>query len=607
MPHVSLARFAPLCAAALATGISSLASAAPASPDATVAAAKKSPMFKRELRRRDVAKAGLNEVAIRPGVTMDFRRYLKATAIPRRPGVKPLMDKKLRGKELVGRPLYKERIIELSDRLIVDRELTVELTPGTCAKPKVSPALEELCFSKKPSGKLDKHLLKELEQLRKKLAGQPDTKLVAGTTTVGQAKSMSDEQLVGLLLNGDTRTIRHVSIVPRKATPPGKVSPGTRTFGATPMVGAPTAGLAPLPTQTKSGMEVWHGPATAHDREYFLTGGTLGDEISDTWEYTFAAESWWHDRYFVRVDYNLGFGFGLRAPFSVDVSQRSTGANTRAVAMKVAPVDVDSAGLPAYPEVGLSKDYYYGGNEFVLEFDASCHLKVSIPGPDINKACPKISKDYSRDIDPVIGSDASEIKTWWLNGSVTGLGVTVSAASASVDIGLGADVTNGKVGMTVTPLASSQIQGLQAGPVWFTNRDALPFEVKRTAATAEAGFKIHEPRYAFDVRLRPKLRAKVGVDVGIYENDWTLGPWALDFLAVSASFQLEHHARTVAAHEYPLFGKGSNGQVAKLPSAGGPPSTGPSKPPKEPSKFPKAGFPKSKLPGASKQPTAKHK
>ena len=83
----------------------------------------------------------------------------------------------------------------------------------------------------------------------------------------------------------------------------------------------------------------------------------------------------------------------------------------------------------------------------MLEFKAGCRLYVSIPGPNIDKRCPGIDLDYSRDIDPVIGAERSTIGDWWLNGSVTGLKVGIPIASASLDIGIGAEVTNGRIGV----------------------------------------------------------------------------------------------------------------------------------------------------------------
>ena len=43
--------------------------------------------------------------------------------------------------------------------------------------------------------------------------------------------------------------------------------------------------------------------------------------------------------------------------------------------------------------------------------------------------------------------------------------------------------------------------------------------------------------------------APMKVDVAIYENEWILGPYALDFLAIDARFALGRHAGTVTHHD----------------------------------------------------------
>lgn len=591
-------RFLPPIALALAIGAPSLAQAAPDGADATVSAAKKSKLFKRTLERRGIVKAGLAKVSPAPGVEMDFLRYVKATALTARPELKPLMKKSLHGAYLDGRPQYKETIIELTDRLVVDRTLVVKIKPGMCDGKTLPKEVKDLCFVDNPKGKKSKALIKELAEIRNSLGKRSGSELLIGTVTAAQAKKMSDKDLVALLLNSDTRTVRHVSVVPRKASKPGKLSHGTRSFDKLAASGKLTTNLVSGSSSPTVGEKpMWTGSKQTFETDYFLTGWTLGDEIDDTWEYTLADESWWHGRYYVRVDYHLGFGFGVRAPFSVDIEHAPGGNNERKVSMKVAPVDVDANGAPAFPAVGLPESKYFDGKEFVLELEASCKLKVAIPGPDINEDCPGVKFDKSRHINPVIGNESSEIKDWWLEGDDIGLGIDVSVASASIDIGIGADVTKGKIGVKASPLQSSSISGLPSGHVWRNTRDPLEFSVKRTTNTKSAGFRLHDPRYGFDVRVRPKLRAKVGIDVWVYEKDWTLGPWALDFLSISQSFQLGHHDGTVSHHDYKLFD--TTHDEVKLPGTG---NTG-SKPPVKPTgnkpvgKFP--GGPKGKLPGGA--------
>lgn len=582
MRRIDVQLLAALC---VSLGLPAIAAAKTASTEETVAAAKASKLFRRELKRDQLQAAGLGELTMSAGVKMDFPRWVKETALDARPETAPLFDPKLPAGLLKGAPVYSESIYELEDRLVVDRKLTVALAPGACEQANKPQAVTDLCFKKNPAKKSSKGVAAELAKLRAKLAKTPGDKIVRGAVTAAQAQQMTDEQLLDLLLNSDARTIQQVSILPRQ---PVKGSLGLDQFGSKLEVATPATGLGvweqgPALTPVKPGPKGQFDQTAINGkifpRKYFLTGFTYGREIEDSWEYTFAGETWLTDRYYVRVAYHLGLGFGVRAPFSVDVKSIPSGTDGRKIEMSVAPVDVDTNGAPAYQAVGLPANKTFDGKEFVLEFKASCSLYVSIPGPNVDKKCPSIDVGYSRDINPVIGSESSSIGDWWLNGSVTGLTASVAVASVSLDVGLGADVTNGRVGMRLAALPGSGFTGVTPGALSFTQRSPITFNVTRTPNTAGAGFRLEQPTYGFDIRVMPKLRARVNVDVAIYENTWTLGPYALDFLAISRSFQLTRHDGTVANHDYEVFKSD-----APVLDPGDRPAQPPPAPPK---KFPK--------------------
>ncbi len=577
-PQVVLAGSAGLC---IALAMPILANAKGPSTDETVAAAKGSKLFRRTLQRDQLKAAGLGEVTLSPGVQLDMQGFVKATALDSRPELAPLLDPKLPAGLLSSTPVYQESIYELEDRLVVDRKLTVALAPGACNQPGKPQAVADLCFTKNTGKKAPKEVTQDLVEVRSKLAKAPADKLVRGTVTAAQARQMDDEQLLDLLLNTGTRTMHLVSVVPRTG---GKTGAGggdaLQQFGAKLDASLFETGLIDskqvMPGPKLDPGDVTPGNSKNFAREYFLTGFTYGREIEDRWEYTFADSTWLTDRYFVRVDYHLGLGFGVRAPFSIDVKATDNGADRRDVALSVAPVNVDTSGSPAYQAVGLPANKTFDGKELVLEFKASCGLYVSLPGPNIDKKCPTIDLSYSRDINPVIGNESSNIGDWWLDGSVTGLGISVAMASVSLDVGLGADVTKGVIGMRASALPSSGFQGWNAGNVAFTSRNPISFAVTRTAGASGAGFRLDQPSYGFDLRVMPKLRARVKVDVSVYEKTWVLGPYALGFLSISRSFQLGHHAGTVAQHDYPLF---TGGQGPVLDPGVVPPKKWPGKSP----------------------------
>lgn len=526
----------------------------PAGPQKLVKDAKASPLYQRSLSRSELAPNGLETVEVANGTKMNFLRYVKGSALDVRPEYAPLFKSAMPAGVLEAAPTYKEVIHQLQDRLIVERTLVVPLADNACAKPKKLPkAVRGLCF-RKGKGKIDDALKQELAGVRAKLAAADPAKIAKGTITAEQAAKMSDEQLLDLMLNHDDRTIRHVSVIPVMATDSSQP------------VGDVKAELEPIKGQLQPAVKgestspikppVHHFPVGSKEfeRKYFLTGWTFGRQFTDTWEYTIAPATWFTDRYYVKFTYLLSLGLGVRAPFSVDVKSAGNGNGGVDVEMSVDPVQTDDQGLPAFPAVGLPANKYFGGKEFVLEAQAGCNLYISIPGPNVDKSCPSFGKNFSREINPVIGSEKSTIKDWWLPGTETGLGLSVGVAAAHLDLGLGAELTNGRVGMNVEPLVSSSIVGVTNNRVAFANRNPFTFTVNRSTATNDAGFALTKPTYGFDIRLVPKVRLKLEVDVAIYENDWILGPWAIDQLAVSVGFTLPHHAGTVDKHTYKVFG-----------------------------------------------------
>jgi hypothetical protein len=572
----------------LVLGLPAIADAKPASPDETVSAAKSSKLYKRQLRRADITKTGLKTIAVSPGVDMDFQHYVTATALDRRPELAPLFDPKLPAGFLARSPKYEETIHELEDRLIVDRKMTVTLADGACSKSSLPKAIAELCFVKNPKNKPDKAVSAELLAIRAKAKANP-MRALHGKVRGNQAVMMKDEQLLDLMLNTDDRTIRHVSVVPRQTTKSGS---SLGKFGAK-LQPAKLAELVPASggstsSPTKPNVKPSLGLGTAQrtfDTQYFLTGFTISKQIADTLEYEIAKERWWHRRYYVQVDYHLDAGFGLRAPFSVDVAATGEG-DSRNVGVTVKPINVDTNGSPAYAAVGLPKSQTYQGREFVLHLKAGCKLFAQVPAKTFEKSCPSINFDEGRKIPPVLGSDKSNIHTWWIPGSKTGLALTAyGIVTASLDIGIAADLTNGRIGMQASALPSSGMTGLQNGKLSFTNGNPINFTVTRSQNTTNAGFRLEKPTYGFDVRVRPELRGNIEVDVSVYSKKWVIGPYALDFLSISRSFELGHHKNTVAQHDYPVFQtqplqQAPNAQVLANPDQPSQPSqpTQPTKP-----------------------------
>ena len=87
------AKLLPLAGLCATLCLPLIASAKGPSTEETVAAAKASKLFKRELKRDQLQAAGFAELTVSPGVKMDFARWIKDTALDTRPETAPLFGK----------------------------------------------------------------------------------------------------------------------------------------------------------------------------------------------------------------------------------------------------------------------------------------------------------------------------------------------------------------------------------------------------------------------------------------------------------------------------------------------------------------------------------
>ncbi|NNF53230.1 MAG: hypothetical protein HKN03_02190 [Acidimicrobiales bacterium] len=524
-----------------------------------------SPQFVQAVGAGELENAGLDTVRVAPGGKLDLAAFVEATSLRHAPEVDQLFEPQFQ--RLIGAaPKYEETIIELEDRIVIDREVTVKPLQNPCG-PQRDRALHDFCVTINSDEEPSPGLAKNLDKIRKQLAQKGPGRRVSGNVRVRHALAMDDAELLNLLVNSGERSIRRVTVLP--ITGPNGIT-GPNSVTAAPLV-AHTAGItagaydatetvAPLVLGPEflppgSNIDYWGG-APKFNTKYFLTGFSYGKAHEDTWEYTIAKKTWWHGRYYIKFDYSFAFGFGVRAPFSIDVTHRSGGGSgPMQLELAVAPVNVSANGSPAYQATGLPGDKTFDGKEFVLEARANCSLKISIPGPDPKtRNCPGFDKSFSEHIDPVIGNERSSIDGWWLKGGEeTNLILDVGVAYAALDIGVDADITNGKIGMRVDANDSTKLTGgVSEGMVWFDRREPVAFTAERSSPGGDYGFTVSDPRYGFDINLRPKIQGRVGIDVGIIEDEWTLGPWSLDFLEFGFGFELGRHSGTVGSHTYNL-------------------------------------------------------
>lgn len=587
-----------------------------------------SPLFQQKFPSAQISAKGLDQVHLHNGAELQFKKYTDLTRLDENEKFKPLMDAAITNQYLRSKPSYTETVLQFQDRLIVERSMKVSLKKGVCRQENLPVSVNELCFVDS-TGPIPTETRTYLLDLREKLdQANPGTKVKDGMTA-GQLGNMDDEELLEALLNSDDREIKLVSVLPTEiyqeqtridlwnTSKRLKASDFNNTQDTPILASSQFSNMSIIDDKIKAKHHVF-------SKKYFLTGFTLGREITDTFEIQLAPATPFTDRYFVRFEYEFSTGLGLRFPFSVSVESqagndfgrtqvvqgtvlknpaprntrtgkpvsrtsaprnqatRSTvstkgrirdhravavnpaevvaGENTpttdanpithAGIKISVAPVNVEDNGSPAYPAVNLPPSKYFDGKEFVLQFQAGCKFKASIPGDDINLNCPSVDLDKSRDIDPVIGTERAVLATLWLNGSVTGLSIQAWAGKASLDFGIESNLTNGRIRFNANGLNNTLIDNQSTHSFLFQDRNVQQFQVVNNQ-NKSAAFGLDTPSYGFDLELLPVARARFNLDLGIKELSKTMGPYSLDALSLTVGgFSMGHHEGTVSSHIY---------------------------------------------------------
>lgn len=593
-PNVVLMLFSSL---ALAMSISPIAAQTLPSAAQIVTSAQGSSLHNRTVAARDIGRLGLQRIDIGNGITMQLGSYLQRSDLNRTFRVNGLRQPNVVGRLLRSQPSISENVSQLSDRIVVDRRIELDLVEGACRQRNLPKSVASLCFRPKRGGKLTPAVRNELANIRRKLASRKGNVLVRPGLTVRQARALSDRELLGRILNSGRKEIRHVSVLPLASVsrlPAGarpQLSrrtlnfrqqlrpPSRRNFQLRPGLRLQTAIPAPQlqrsdPAFTPRAAE----PTIDFPERHFLAGFTFGHEFSDTFEFTLAGETWLTDRYFVRFSYELSAGFGFRVPVGVNVvaasALRILDDNVRTISEREArlkrkkpgrnvtliarAVDVDASGSPSYRPAQLPRNQTFGGDEFVLGISAGCQFYASIPGPDLNYTCPSIGEDASANFKPPLGRQQARIDDLWIAGRSLGLGYGISRSNGVwLDIGVLATMRKGRVGFKVTPKRNSTFGNLKPGFLWRDSSKPLRFvvrhkNIKRSKFTDKIGFSISEPRYAFKAQFTPQARLNLNLDIGIYALKETIGPFALDFLSIEDDFVFDRHAGTVNSYDFPM-------------------------------------------------------
>ena len=292
--------------------------------------AERSPLFQQKFNPSQISAKGLDEIKLHNGANLEFKKYTELTRLDQHEKFKPLMNTSNINQYLKGAPSYTENILQLEDRLIVERHMNVSLKSGVCKQQNLPDAVNELCFVSSHD-QVPTETQNYLENLRQKLQNSPADKVVKNDITVAQLRDMDDEQLLDTLLNSDDREISIVSVLPTEIH---NTPIRSDLWNTSQKIKASNFNAAVNDSTTNSFMsnsQLSQLPTTDEQprnqvfpKKYFLTGFTLGREMTDTFEVQLAPATWVSDRYYVRFEYEFSAGFGLRFPFSVSVESQAT-------------------------------------------------------------------------------------------------------------------------------------------------------------------------------------------------------------------------------------------------------------------------------------------
>jgi len=621
-----------------------------------VRSARASGLFKSEFRPSEIQSRGLTKVKLQNGINLDLKKYLDSSRLKNDDNLRPLFTANIQQRFLVKEPKYSEKIIQLSDRLVINRKLVIKLKPGVSKQGNLPRAINSFYFHRK-KGKIPPDVAIGLKEMRKKLKNAPPKRIVMGNITAAQARRMSDADLLGLALSDNERVIQHVSILPLQGfkRKPGiklknpknrglsnfksKLTKNNTSITLDRKLPVMTIQLQELESRLMSPLQIWESLSEMGKWEFamcweeivrFAQGkGERGDEWGDEWDamlgrgalssdqnfdyrtweearelllrikrtgqtactdrmlerleeervgrrkameskkrsfpkkkfttgflyersisnsysYTFAGETWFTDRYYIEVYYDIGYNFGFRFPYSVEVD--------------ASPMRVKGSGIPKkrYRRFKVKvKPLNLEGDEFTAWVWAEAGFKASIPGPNYSKKFGgRVGSGKS--FKPLLGkaSKDSISKTVWLKGRETEpkIGFDAWVGGVYLDIGVTAKMKEGEIGYNIKPDSNSRFTGPTQSEreVWRSNTKNYPFFIEPRNINEHVGFKIDKPRYKFGIKLMPSLRINLNIDLGIWGTNRNIGPLHLDSLSVDTQWLLEKYKGTTASHEYKM-------------------------------------------------------
>ncbi|WP_370337932.1 hypothetical protein [Parvularcula marina] len=603
--------------------------------DEFLIAAEQSPVFLASYTTTSLGRTKLEPVDLGDGIEFDFGTYLTTSRLSTHPVFDDLMTNAMVSQGLIAASAaYREKIYDMEDAYIVDRELSFTLLDKACDGKKddanaTKRFLRELCFNS-TDVEADFKEGSALNQLRTRMEAaeklNPSEKFRDGHTLRGLS-AKSDSDFYRFLVDTDRyRALRVTSIVRKSKLSAASFTTGGNVAGSADTVVTEETELPPLPRDRRrpgdpislstpahkiegvelppvstteaadaaTGQNIDIGPTRmvkelipgdiAYEDIFFLTGSHTGRDVFERIELTFARETAYTKRFFIRTQSSIRYGLAFRMPLQVNATSRPAPSSDGRIPLERQMTVLAAGALPGGAD-GITADELYGAagipagyrtsDQYIYSSVISCTVHASIPTRKRDGSCvPPNDKDL-RSLPTQSESEIDLGRTTFaeLDGA-PGIAESLTSSGVSAKISLG---MNGHVSIPGTGSLSfrddetSRLYSLDEDgtPVPDSDPTSAPYKFRTGTGPAQLrlspkgsspqaqaenavfmNLTLAEPRYDLSFNASPKSAVQLHLALDVLEMNVRLGPFTIDSLATPTGTRLDHVDGTVRAYDF---------------------------------------------------------
>ncbi len=478
---------------------------------------------------------------------------------------------------LTGRAQVNEAVVEFPDRLLMVRQVRVVVRDpqkAVAASPELARFLSPVDNAEVMHARVDQMPREEQQGFRRYLAEELPLLDADDPLRQAMAEGGEDAVLRAVLRGVGEFEITDQVVVERRLANDGslRLRDQFRPLMQARQKVSSLAPVRPLAAQKreKRPIQGLAGPA-AQGRQYrypageksegrlefsepFLAGFTIGQELAWQRKWKFAAG-------FLRINYGMGYGFGLRIPVALngrldpthsirsDIDDPGRDLNLRLQAV------TSDASETYYERVGLSPEQYFQGDEFVFTAGSWFGFKLYALGKTWAELSPVNSPWHkSHSFVPPLGGAPRPFFTFEVPPELTNTGVDLGPLSGYLQVGIG---LNG-AGTVVAPYALLvddrpviEQNMILANSGTESEILRLPALTGQPGATLQQGYglRLGAPTYLMDVSAATRLKVVMQVKAGKLKRSVSTD-WLDVFTLPLGRVPLLPHAGTRSSYEW---------------------------------------------------------